>query len=89
LFFPTGNPIGEISPYVTVGFGGCRLTGDYDDSGYLISYGGGVRLFFIEKLGFNIGIKGFIMDFGNIEQISGEKLKIKPIQATFGLIYCF
>jgi hypothetical protein len=89
LFFPTGSPVDEISPYAILGIGGCKLTGDYDDSGYLITYGGGIRLFLLEKLGFNIGIKGFIMNFGDIEEISGEKLKIKPIQVTFGLIYCF
>jgi hypothetical protein len=89
LFFPTGSSVDKITPYLTVGAGGCKMNGDRNDSGFLISYGGGIRLFFIEKLGFHIGIKGFIMDFGGIEEISGEKIKIKPIQATLGLMYCF
>lgn len=91
LFFPTGSGVDKLSPYVTIGAGGCKMNGDRDDGGYLISYGGGVRIFFEKKWGLLIGLKGFIMDFGDIDGISGEelKLKIKPLQLTSGFIYCF
>jgi hypothetical protein len=89
LFFPTGSGVDKISPYVTIGAGGCKMNGDRNDSGFLISYGGGIRLFFIEKLGFHIGIKGFYIDLGGIEGLSDTKLTLKPLQGTFGLLYRF
>lgn len=89
LFFPTGSGVDKISPYLTIGAGGCKMNGDRNDSGFLLSYGGGVRLFFIEKLGFHIGIKGFYIDLGEIEGLSDTKLTLKPLQGTFGLLYRF
>lgn len=89
LFFPTGSGVDKISPYLTAGFGSCRLSGDRDDSGYLISYGGGVRIFLARKYGLVAGFKGFILDFGKIEGVFEEKLKLKPLQGSFGFIYRF
>jgi len=93
LFFPTGSGVDKLSPYLTIGIGGIYVNGeDTNEVGYLISYGGGLRIFFEEKYGLIIAIKGFYTDFGNVfdePELSGEKLALKPIQATVGFLYRF
>jgi len=91
LFFPTGNGLDKISPYLSIGAGGCKFKGTIGASGYLISFGGGVRIFFTKKSGLIVGIKGFLMDFEDTPGVYGAGMqhKFKPLQATCGFIYSF
>jgi hypothetical protein len=86
LFFPLGSGIKKLSPYATIGIGGFILSEDAHESGYFISYGGGLRIFFKEKYGINFGFKGFYMEPLEIENITFE---LKPIQVTVGFMYRF
>ena len=90
LFFPTGSGVGKTSPYLAIGVGGCcklQSEPDIEDVGYLISFGGGMRIFFKKKYGMIMALKAYYMDFGDFYGWSGGSFI--PIQGTAGLIYCF
>ena len=91
VFFPLGNPSDNITPFVKIGLGVMRTTGDIKNN--LLSFSGstGAKIFITANLGVDLSLKYRYMllyDVKLAEQISAAYgVSLSALSANVGLLY--
>ena len=76
--FPYGNPLDKISPFIKVGLGGMKTTGDINNNLLSISGSAGARFFISDKFGVDLSLKFRYMLLYNV-------LLTNEISAAYGV----
>ena len=77
ILFPYGNPLDKISPFIKVGLGGMKTTGDINNNLLSISGSAGARFFISDKFGVDLSLKFRYMLLYNV-------LLTNEISAAYG-----
>lgn len=89
--FPLGNTSDRVVPFLIIGGGALKSSGDLDNSGLFLSFGGGFRTFFTENLGASLMLKGYYLTFNEIpldENVTGD-ISVFPFAIAVGVSYKF
>ena len=78
ILFPYGNPLDKISPFIKVGLGGMKTTGDINNNLLSISGSAGARFFISDKFGVDLSLKFRYMLLYNV-------LLTNEISAAYGV----
>jgi hypothetical protein len=89
LYYPPKHDHESYKPYLALGGGLIKASGDIDNSGLMISYAAGVKIPFSAKLGMNFGLKGMRIKYTQLdltESISKD-ICISPFKILIGVFY--
>lgn len=91
LFYPMKYNGSPFNPFISIGGALLKASGDIDNTGLMISYTGGVKIPLYSKIGFNLGLKGMLLRYTQLqlsENISKD-ISIYPFALFIGAFYQF
>ncbi|MFC1481090.1 outer membrane beta-barrel protein [Candidatus Neomarinimicrobiota bacterium] len=89
LYYPPINDSESFKPYLALGGGLIKASGDIDNSGLIISYGAGVKISISPNLGINFGLKGTRIKYTQLEVAENitKDISISPFKILIGIFY--
>ena len=91
IMFPYENPLDKISPFIKVGLGGMKTTGDINNNLLSISGSAGARFFISDKFGVDLSLKFRYMLLYNVlltnEISAAYGVPISSLIANAGILY--
>ena len=89
LLYPTKYTNKSIRPYISLGSGLLKTNGDIDNTGFIISYATGLKIPLSTKFGINLGLKGMILKYTqlNLAENISKDIRIYPLKLSIG-VFC-
>jgi len=89
LFYPMKYNGKSIKPYAILGSGLLKATGDIDNTGYVLSYGAGIKIPFSGRLDMDLGLKGMSIKYTqlNLAESISKDIRIHPYMLFLGVFY--
>jgi hypothetical protein len=93
ILFPLGNPCDKVIPFLKVGLGGMRTTGDIKNNLLSLSGSAGTKIFIAYNFGVDLNIKFRYMLLYNVtlanEISAAYGVSLSSLCANIGIIYQF
>ena len=89
LYYPLIFDNESIRPYVSIGGGLLKTSGDIDNTGIIFSYAAGAKHLLFTNFGINIGMKGMLLKYTQLELKDSitKDISIYPFKIFIGVFY--